>query len=317
VVAILRDLDVDPATLEKLYQRQLDGVRRTVMLRAALGAEAPTLVARRLEERVSEGLGALLAYLAVIQDEERIAELERRLRRTPDERRRDLLIEGLDALLPPDARAELLPLLESHSWEERGRRTGQQLGTHPLAAAEAWGELRDDPDHLTRRLAGVFAPGVVDAGGVMGNHPGVLDPMEIAVRLQAVPVFDRLSTRQLMQLAEVLVEQRVEADGVVYAEGDEGDGLYFVLEGEVLLAKQGAEAERRGPGEFFGELSTLDGVPRATSARARAEARLLRLGREDLLLLMEEAPALGIGLSQFLSLRIRALQDRTGPGDRA
>ena len=88
-------------------------------------------------------------------------------------------------------------------------------------------------------------------------------------------------------------------------------------EGEVVLAKQGVETERRGPGEFFGELSTLDGVPRATSAWARVEARLLRLGREDLLLLMEEAPALGIGLSQFLSLRIRALQDRTGPGERA
>ena len=72
--------------------------------------------------------------------------------------------------------------------------------------------------------------------------------------------------------------------------------------------------DRLGPGAFFGELSTLDGVPRSASARARQATRLLRLEREELLALMESSPALGIGLSQFLSLRIRELHERLSSG---
>jgi CRP-like cAMP-binding protein len=138
----------------------------------------------------------------------------------------------------------------------------------------------------------------------------MLDPMETAVHLQGVPVFDRLSTQQLVNLAERLHEERYAAGEIVFAEGDEGDGLYFVLSGEVEVAVGGVEFERIDPGAFFGELSTLDGVPRSTSSRACQDTRLLRLAREDLLALMEEAPSLGIGLGQFLSLRVRALRDR-------
>jgi CRP-like cAMP-binding protein len=67
---------------------------------------------------------------------------------------------------------------------------------------------------------------------------------------------------------------------------------------------------RVGAGAFFGELSTLDGVPRTNSAHAGESTLLLRLEREELLALMEHDPALGIGLSQFLCARVRALQDR-------
>jgi CRP/FNR family transcriptional regulator len=138
----------------------------------------------------------------------------------------------------------------------------------------------------------------------------MFDPMEIAVHLQGVPAFDRLSTQQLVGLAETLHEERYAAGELIFAEGDEGDGLYFVLGGEVELTVGNVELERIGPGAFFGELSTLDGVPRSTSSRACEETRLLRLAREELLAVMEEAPALGIGLGQFLSLRVRALRDR-------
>jgi CRP-like cAMP-binding protein len=65
-----------------------------------------------------------------------------------------------------------------------------------------------------------------------------------------------------------------------------------------------------GVGSFFGELSTLDGVPRSEDAIASAATRLLRLERDDLLPLLEEAPGLAIGLAQFLSSRVRRLEDR-------
>jgi hypothetical protein len=315
VTAVLRELEVDSATLDDLYSCHLEGARNTIVLRAALGDEHPeVLLPRRLEERIAEGLGALLAFCAVRYDDDRIAELERRLRRAPDDRSRDLLIEAIEALLPPEIQTELVPLLEAGSWMERGRRAARQLGRPPLSAREARAALIDDGDALTRRLARAFAPGGVEEPTAMGDPLEMMDPMNIAAQLQNVAAFDRLSTRQLVGLAEALKEERYEAGELIYAEGDEGTGLYFVVEGEVEISKDDRPLERLGPWAFFGELSSLDGVPRSASARARESVQLLRLDRENLLELMEDTPALGIGLSQFLSLRVRALRERLGSG---
>jgi CRP/FNR family transcriptional regulator len=163
------------------------------------------------------------------------------------------------------------------------------------------------------RLARGFAPEAVEERGGIGDASAVLDPMDVAVQLRSVPAFGRLSTRQLVSLAEVLESIPCASGAAVYSEGDEGDGLYFVLEGEVELLHAGEPIERVGPGGFFGELSTLDGVPRQESAHVRDTARLLRLEREELLAMMEEAPELGIGLCQFLSLRVRALREGGAP----
>jgi hypothetical protein len=287
------------------------------MLRAALGSEhQAALLLRRLEERVAEGLGALLAFCAVRYDDERIAELERRLRRAPDDRSRDIVVEAIEALLLPEMQTELVPLLEGGSWAERGRRAARQLGRPPPSAREARAALIDDGDGdaLTRRLARTFVPGGVEEPATMGDPLEVIDPMNIAAQLQNVAAFDRLSTQQLVGLAEALKEERYGAGDSIFAEGDEGNGLYFVVEGEVEISKGDRPLERLGPWAFFGELSSLDGVPRSSSARARESVQLLRLDRQNLLELMEDTPALGIGLSQFLSLRVRALQERLGPG---
>jgi hypothetical protein len=311
VVSVLRELEIDDVAVESLYRRQLEGAREALVLRAALDAERPAgLLLRRLEERISEALGALLAFLAVLHDDERIAELERRLRRTREQRGRDILIEALEALLTLEERGALLPLLESGAWDARGRRATEQLGRPFPSADSAWSELEHDRDELTRRLAVSLAARRLERSSRIGDPSDMIDPLEIAVQLQGVPAFDRLSTQQLVSLAEALQERRCAAGEAVFEEGDEGDGLYFVLEGEVELSVGELELERIGPGAFFGEHSTLDGVPRPASARAHQDSRLLRLAREDLLALMEEAPGLGIGLGQFLSLRVRALQDR-------
>jgi hypothetical protein len=311
VVSVLRELDLDAGFLLAFYTRQLERARAAAVLRAALDGQDPSgLVLRRLEERVTDGLGTLLSLASVLQDDERIAEFERRLRHAPDERSRDIVVEALEALLASTLRAGLMPLLEEAPWERRGRRGAVRFGRSVPSPAEAWEELLQDPDPVSWRLARRFAPQAVEERMRMGDASGVLDPMDVAVRLQDAPAFGRLPTRQLMGLAEVLEEIRPEAGAAIFAEGDEADGIYFVYEGEVEIRHRGSVVNSVGPGAFFGELSTLDGVPRTNSAHAGESTLLLRLEREELLALMEHDPALGIGLSQFLCARVRALQDR-------
>lgn len=313
VMKVLRELHVDTQSLADGYRRELAEVRRIVMLRGALGEDQPdALLPRRLEERTAQGVGALLAHVAVLQDDPRIAELERRLLRARDERGRDLLVEALEALLPPETRADLLPLLEPRAWPERAASAAADLGRRSPTREEAVSELALDGEELTVRLAERAAralSGVETAAAIV--HPvGMLDPIEVAVRLQDVPAFARLDTQQLVALAGMLEESSYDVDQTIFSEGDEGDGLYVVVEGEVVASRAGVDVAVHGPGTFFGELSTLDGIPRSTTATARSASRLLRLGREDLVALMADAPALAIGLAEFLALRVRELQER-------
>lgn len=309
-LAVLRELEVDAATIDSLRARQLEEVRATVVCRTAIDdvpGVCASLLCRRLEERVSEGLGALLDLLSALYEEPRLAELERRLRRSSGGSGRELLVEAIEALLGHGDREAIVPLLEPGEWGPRGEAAARALGRPRPDPAQALAELRESPDITTSILA---RPVSVDGTAGIGDPTEMPAAMEIAVRLQDVPAFDRLSTQQLMALADHLQEQKVMVGECIYRAGEEGSGLYFVLEGEVELRRGSLVVDRAAPGAFFGLLSALDGVPRSADAVASREGRLMRLDRDDLLPLLEEVPRLAIGLAQVLSARVRRLEDR-------
>jgi CRP-like cAMP-binding protein len=64
-----------------------------------------------------------------------------------------------------------------------------------------------------------------------------------------------------------------------------------------------------GPGDYFGEMSVLDGETRSATATAVGRVRLLRLDREALLRTMDDQPAIAIAICQTLSRRVRELLD--------
>ncbi len=74
---------------------------------------------------------------------------------------------------------------------------------------------------------------------------------------------------------------------VVFKEGDSGRELFVILDGEVEVlkrSKRGHEARVAilGPGDWFGEMSILDVLPRSATVRAIAPARLLRVTAHEL-----------------------------------
>jgi CRP-like cAMP-binding protein len=137
-----------------------------------------------------------------------------------------------------------------------------------------------------------------------------LEPMQIAAFLQRVPGFERLSTRQLMRIADVVKEVRVGADELLAQEGGEETALFVLVEGSVELSSGSQPLGVLGPHSLLGELSSLDGGVRSESIRASENILALRLERSDLMALMAESPGLGIGLAQLLASRIRALHER-------
>jgi CRP-like cAMP-binding protein len=82
-----------------------------------------------------------------------------------------------------------------------------------------------------------------------------------------------LSRRELMTLATFSKEKRFAAGASLFQEGDEGGEMYVILEGKTMISKYipGAGEEALAildRGDFFGEMSLIDGVPRSADARA-------------------------------------------------
>lgn len=102
----------------------------------------------------------------------------------------------------------------------------------------------------------------------------------------------------------------VQAGGMIFQEGDPGDGLYVILEGSVQISAVVGQSERRvlsqfGPGDFFGEMAVIDNAPRSATVTADKESRLLFIARDEMLKLLEQAPALTVALLREFTHRMR------------
>ncbi len=140
-----------------------------------------------------------------------------------------------------------------HSLAGKLRSTNEQLKTFFSADKQ--------PENFLRLRRGRDAKG--DVGGIEV-------PPDDKVRLFQE---QGLSSKELTTLATFSKELRFESGAALFSEGDEGHEMYVVLEGKVLISKYipgaGEEAlailER---GDFFGEMSLIDGEPRSADARA-------------------------------------------------
>ena len=104
------------------------------------------------------------------------------------------------------------------------------------------------------------------------------------------------------------------ADGdVIVREGDKGDCMYVVQEGEVevYVERDGAEVRlaTRGAGEFFGEMAVFEREVRSASVRALGSARILTIDRRNLMKRIHEDPALACKLVESMSRRVRELSN--------
>jgi CRP/FNR family cyclic AMP-dependent transcriptional regulator len=142
---------------------------------------------------------------------------------------------------------------------------------------------------------------------------------DIAKLLANVPLFRGLNEPSLERMAEV---SRVVAYGrndVIFREGEIGDALYVVLQGEVRISREvagmGEEALTiLARGEAFGEMSVMNDFPRSADAKAHTATELLAVSRdafEDLLFLDKDlAYEILWNFVRTLSTRLRETNDK-------
>ncbi len=109
--------------------------------------------------------------------------------------------------------------------------------------------------------------------------------LDLAAR-RAVFVEQQLSPMEINFLASLSRHERFEAGEVIFREGDPGETMYVVVEGQVMISKliDGAGEEALAfleRGAYFGEMALIDGQPRSATAKAHAAGALvLEIPRE-------------------------------------
>jgi CRP-like cAMP-binding protein len=130
--------------------------------------------------------------------------------------------------------------------------------------------------------------------------------------LAQVPLFSSLAPRYLRRLADLTEEQRFMEGSRVVREGDIGDTFYVILEGQAnVLSASGRVVNRLRPGDFFGEISLLDGVPRTATVVADTPLKMLALPRKAFLHVIELEPAVGVALLSHSASMLRRLERST------
>lgn len=139
-------------------------------------------------------------------------------------------------------------------------------------------------------------------------------------RLRHLSLFVNLTPGELRIVDGLLHERRYLEGEVIFDEGEEGQAIYIVASGDVLICRQGqGEAGRLaqlGAGTFFGELALLDNSPRSAQARAATACDLIVFFRDDFTGLLDThariASKISRELARHLGARMRDMALATG-----
>ena len=145
---------------------------------------------------------------------------------------------------------------------------------------------------------------------------GFLKPPPLSPRLHRLKksaLFDSLSPLELKIVDGLLHERRYLTDEIVFDEGEEGQALYLITSGRVVIRRaQGADSvlvANLGPGSVFGDLALLDDSPRTAQARALEDCELAVFFRADFMGLMETDAVIGykisLALARLIGQRLR------------
>jgi CRP-like cAMP-binding protein len=102
----------------------------------------------------------------------------------------------------------------------------------------------------------------------------------------------------------------VDAGTTLFAEGDTGEAMFVILEGEVELSIRGHKVETLGPGEIFGEMALVDSNPRVATAVATTACRLVPVSQKRFLFMVQQTPYFSLQIMKVMAERLRKMDQR-------
>jgi len=128
--------------------------------------------------------------------------------------------------------------------------------------------------------------------------------------LRNVPIFADLDDIDIEKIAKLGTRKKYKKGNIIVLEQEMGAALFILVTGKVKVVRTDEEGREVilsifGPGEFFGEMSLLDGLARSATVVAIAKSELMMIHRREFLDLLQEFPAVAISLLAELTMRLR------------
>jgi CRP/FNR family transcriptional regulator, cyclic AMP receptor protein len=128
--------------------------------------------------------------------------------------------------------------------------------------------------------------------------------------LRSVPLFASLDDDAATELRRLLTEQNVVSNTKLFCQGDIGDAMYLIESGRVRISirdedKNDVTLAELAQGDFFGEMSLIDGRQRSADARVIEDARLAILSRNAFLSFVRTNPDVALEMLSALTDRLR------------
>ncbi|MCE5249188.1 Crp/Fnr family transcriptional regulator [bacterium] len=133
--------------------------------------------------------------------------------------------------------------------------------------------------------------------------------------LQQIPLFSSLKDDELEAIKHVIINKTFPKEKIILLEAEEGDTLFIIINGKVKVTtftENGKEVifSILGEGDFFGEMSLLDGKPRSASVISMEDSELQLIRRCDFYRLLENHPHIALKLLEELASRLRKADER-------
>jgi CRP-like cAMP-binding protein len=149
-------------------------------------------------------------------------------------------------------------------------------------------------------------------------HPTGVDASLTAELLRRSWLFAQLDPEQVMRLAPEVRCLRFGSGETIVGEGEEGDALFQVVDGEVEVFKAdgsplGRSVAVLGRDQIFGEMTVCTGEPRTATVRSRGECVLLEVERDDFMPLVEDDAGVLDALAAIVGQRRSELEKLSSP----
>lgn len=123
--------------------------------------------------------------------------------------------------------------------------------------------------------------------------------------LTQAPLFADLPKRHLRSIVRVTGVSAHPEGATIVKEGSPGQTFHVILEGQAKVVRRGRTIARMKAGDFFGEISLLDGGPRSASVIAETPMRSLTLASRDFLDILDTQPVVALRVVRDLAQRLR------------
>jgi len=130
-------------------------------------------------------------------------------------------------------------------------------------------------------------------------------PREVIRHFERVPLFASVSKKGLRTIVEAADEIDVPAGRALVREGEHDRYLYVITEGTAMVTIKGRRRSELFPGDFFGELAFLSGIPRTATVKAYTDMTVMALDPRKLDLIVANEPGIA---RQLLSAMAKRLQ---------